>query len=60
MHKIVFDWQMDGKQRCPKQNIDHYQFAIQLKTEAGLQDVTWMCRSFALGVYSSMLATATA
>lgn len=41
---------MDGKQRCPKQNIDHYQFAVQLKTEAGLQDVTWMCRSFALGV----------
>lgn len=38
---------MDGKQRCPKQNAGDYQFAMQLKTEAGLQDVRgllpWVC-----------------
>lgn len=40
---------MDGKQRRPKENVDHYQFAVQLKCEAGLQDVTgllpWVCTS---------------
>lgn len=47
---------MDGKQRCPEQNIDQYQSAEQLKTEA---DAGYH-RSFALGVHSSMLATDTA